>query len=137
MNSSENQPLTNECMNETNTPLNEQHQEKLYDLTMLEEIAGDNPDFIKSMLQLFIDNTPADLSRMKEAFEQNNWKEVGSIAHKMKSSVSSLGIQSLEAALRRLEMKGEVNEAKETIHLLIQHMDEVLNKVYVQLKQQL
>lgn len=77
--------------------------EKLYDLTMLESIGKDDKAFSDNIITIFVDTMPGNIEGLVHAFSENNFEQVGKIAHKMKSSIDLLGISSLKFVIRKLE----------------------------------
>ncbi len=77
----------------------------LFDLTYLQEISDHNKEFESEMIQLFIDQAPAELEIMAKAIEEGNHALISEVAHKLKSSYSMLGIQE-DRLVQRLEYQG-------------------------------
>jgi signal transduction histidine kinase/CheY-like chemotaxis protein len=69
-------------------------QKPLYDLSKLENIAKGNSNFISKMIGLFIAQTPLSMKEMNDAFVRNDFLQISKIAHRMKSSIDNLGIES-------------------------------------------
>lgn len=79
----------------------------LYNLAMVNSIAGDDDGFVKRMLQLFLDTIPPSLQEMQQETTRQNWEQVGKLAHKMKSTIDSMGIVSLKETIRKIELNGK------------------------------
>ncbi|RVU02722.1 PAS domain-containing sensor histidine kinase [Mucilaginibacter limnophilus] len=103
--------------------------EKLYDLTMIETISKNNESFVNKMILMFCDVTSQDVDKLKEAAAQGNWETVSQLAHKLKSTVGNMGVESLKDVVRALELKASDNP-----QALVEELDEKLNKVKAQLK---
>jgi len=103
-----------------------QPSEPLYDLSMLMSIGKDDPGFIIRMLQLFVDETPPMMVKIKEAFASGDFKSVTYYAHRMKPSITNLGIKSLKADVLNIELHAADNPDTAA---LIERVDEVLGKV--------
>lgn len=103
-------------------------EERLYSIAMIEAIGKNNPAFIDKMIVMFVDFVTKDFDKLKEAAIQNNWKEVGQIAHKLKSTFGNMGVTSLVPYVIDLETQtGEPNQ-------LIANLDTGLEKVFRQMK---
>ncbi len=76
---------------------------KLYDLTMIRSVSGGDESFIKKMVALFTETVPQNVSELKVACENENWEQVSKLAHKLKSTVDSMGIISLKTIIRSVE----------------------------------
>ena len=104
---------------------------KLYNLTMVYGIAGGDESFVKRMLQLFLDTMPASLQEIQQQADQQNWAQVGKLAHKLKSTIDSMGITSLKEIIRQIEQNGKKGE--QTAQLPAQvHLVETVMKVCIE-----
>ena len=107
---------------------------KLYNLKMVYAIAGGDVSFVKRMIQLFLDTVPQSLLEMKQETDQQNWEQVGKQAHKLKSTIDSMGITSLKEAIRQIEVNGKKRERTESIPPLVALVDMVMNACMEQVK---
>ncbi|TGD81154.1 ATP-binding protein [Hymenobacter wooponensis] len=73
-----------------------------YDFYMLGKLAT-NKEFIRKMLELFIQRVPGQVETLQQAIEQENWEDVAREAHTLKSTFGSLNIQPETSHLKRLE----------------------------------
>lgn len=80
--------------------------ERLYDLATLKDIGGDDPVFMKEMVELFATITPDTLTDIKHAIQTENWQQVGSIAHSLKANIISYGISGMKEIILKLESCG-------------------------------
>ena len=108
--------------------------EKLYDLTMVETISGGDKSFILKMVQLFIDTMPQNLKDLQDALQQENWEMVGKHAHKMKSTIDSMGISLLKDDIRAVESNGKHKTNLETVPASVQKVATILDQCIAQLK---
>ncbi len=76
---------------------------KLYDLSIVQSVSGGDKAFIKRMILLFIETVPQNLQDLNTALRSQNWEQVGKLAHKLKSTVDSMGIKSIHADIRSVE----------------------------------
>ena len=86
------------------------------------------------MVKLFLDTIPLDLKKLEDAASNEDWEKVGFIAHKMKSTIDSMGIVAIGTTIRKLEMKGESKETKESIVEMVTEVSTVLKKVITQMR---
>jgi CheY-like chemotaxis protein len=125
-------PLTNETLQpvaETPNPC-----EKLYDLTMVQTIAGGDINFIKRMVQIFLDTMPPSIDQLKNELQQQNWDALSKLAHKMKSTIDSMGIARLKDVIRTIEANGKQKNDLDKLPALVSQVDEVLKQCIQQLK---
>lgn len=93
---------------------------KLYNLTMIYGIAGGDESFVKRMLQLFLDTMPNTLVEIQQNTALQNWTLVSKLAHKMKSTIDSMGITTLKEVIRQIEQNGKKREQTEQIPAQVQ-----------------
>ena len=105
--------------------------EQLYDLGKLLSIARNDNGFILKMLQLFISESGQGLIKLNEAYESGDLKTVKYYAHRMKPSITNLGITSIKDDILALEMMEEKTPAIDGNLVLVNN---VLNKVMEQLR---
>ena len=108
--------------------------QKLYDLAMVETISGGDKAFVAKMVQLFVDTIPQTMHDMEKSAAEQQWEATGKLAHKMKSTIDSMGIVSLKAEIRALEANGKASESIDQIPVQVQHINEVLAKCIEQIK---
>ena len=94
-----------------------------YNLTGLKEMAQGNDDFVKNMINVFLEHTPPILEEMNESFKKGDLKKVGELAHQIKPSVDLMGIESVHEIIRDVEKKGKDN--------IIEGMNSNINKLNV------
>lgn len=108
--------------------------EKLYDLSMVREISRGNDEFVLKMVQLFINTMQAEMEELKKYLSEKNWVAIGGIAHKIKSSIDTMGIILLKEDIRKLETYGKEQLNLDEVPILIQKIITVLSKVIQALK---
>jgi HPt (histidine-containing phosphotransfer) domain-containing protein len=96
--------------------------EKYVDLTYVKALSNGNKDFVNQMIQIFIDQTPETLSTMEMHLGTLNLGALKASAHKMKSSVTIMGIKELEKMINELEEICSKNSGTE-------QLPEILNKI--------
>ncbi len=109
---------------------------RLYDLTMVESIGGGDPAFVKKMVQLFIDTMPRNVDEINAALQSNDWIEIGKLAHKMKATIDSMAIVSLQQDIRTLESNGKNSQNIEAIPSLVDRVVSVLKQCVEALKKE-
>lgn len=83
--------------------------EKILDLSYLNEISGGDTDFVKEMLELFLNTTTKEISQFDQLVAESNWVAVGNLAHKLKAPIQMLGATELFGLVRNLEFLGKEN----------------------------
>ncbi|GAB2774034.1 Hpt domain-containing protein [Salinimicrobium soli] len=93
----------------------------IYNLESVEEMAGGDQDFLKVVVQTFIEEIPPDLVAMNEAVAEGNAGQAYQYAHKMKPNLQMFGldlmpqIKIIEEWSKSGKDKKEVEEAAEII----------------------
>jgi CheY-like chemotaxis protein len=108
--------------------------EPLYDLGMLLGIGKDDPGFITKMLQLFVKETPPLVQKMKDAVPAGDYDSIRYYAHRMKPSITNMGIKSLKQDILKAEL---CKNDDPDIPACINRLDEVLQQVIEQLQVEL
>jgi CheY-like chemotaxis protein/HPt (histidine-containing phosphotransfer) domain-containing protein len=81
------------------------------DISMLYEIAGNDEDYIKTMIYAFVENLPMVIAKMEAAYAKGDWQGVFKSAHYAKSSLSVIKIPDIFDWVLAIEgkAKNEVN----------------------------
>lgn len=109
--------------------------EKLYDLGMVESIAGGDTAFVNKMVQIFLDTMPPTAVQLNEALQNKDWDALSKLAHKMKSTIDSMGIVRLREVIRTIEANGKSRTDLEGLPALVKRVDEVLSECFAQLRE--
>ena len=89
---------------------------KLYSLDMFE---ADEPDFVRSIVEMFVENTPDSIAAIKKAFELDEMETVRQQAHKLKPHFSFFGAAGLQQTFQMIEDYARANDNKEQLPDLI------------------
>lgn len=84
--------------------------EPLYSIEIIRKMSHNNEAFMKRARQLFADTIPVTVRDMQQGVEQEDWKTVSGLAHKVKSTIDTMKIDSLKEVVRFVE----VNAKEET-----------------------
>jgi HPt (histidine-containing phosphotransfer) domain-containing protein len=86
------------------------------------------------MVALFIETVPQNVQDLKNAMQEENWEQVGKTAHKLKSTIDSMGIKSIRQEIRTVEANARQKEALQDIPGLVSNIDSVINQCIEQLQ---
>jgi HPt (histidine-containing phosphotransfer) domain-containing protein len=78
----------------------------------LEMVAGGDSDLLRELIGMFRDQVLEFNSELKALYEEGDYKALGDLAHKAKSSVAIMGMDSLANMLKTFEL--EAKERKNT-----------------------
>jgi HPt (histidine-containing phosphotransfer) domain-containing protein len=99
---------------------------KSYDLSLLQELVGENTPAVREIVQKFVQDTPPEVDRLEKAVAANDLRAMSVQAHKLKGQLKLFGLESAAPSLILMEKvgKGEgLPSADQT--LLQQHAEEV------------
>jgi len=105
-----------------------------YDLTVINALCYNNPQFLEKLLLVFTENVIIDVAAIKTAASEGNWSEAAKVAHKIKPSISHFGIYSLKDVIRGLE--NYENSNRQQLNLQVTELDAVINDVLLNLTQE-
>src|SRR6185503_8557257 len=129
---------TSATLSEKNIPLKNHTSmlpvNKLYDLSMVQSVSGGDEGFIKKMVALFIETVPQNLDELVKAVQTENWDQVGKTAHKLKSTVDSMGIKSIRQEIRTVEANAKAKTQVEEIPALVDKIGSVIHECIGQLQ---
>ena len=92
------------------------------DLSYLENITGSNNEVMIEMIDLMLTETPKHIAKIKQAHEEENWKDLGAESHKLKPMFLYVGLTSLNETAQDLEKYGK---QADHLHLIPNLIDEL------------
>jgi HPt (histidine-containing phosphotransfer) domain-containing protein len=73
------------------------------DLSFIRENSFNNERFVVEMLELFIATTPALLTELRQYLNNQEWTQLGQVAHKLKAQVHTFGMEEASNYLGEIE----------------------------------
>lgn len=110
----------------------EQDAGPLYDLTAIYELANGDDAFVKRMVEMFVQRTPATVDKMQAAAETGDFTTAGKLAHQLKPSIDTLKIIGAKELVREIEKAGKSGGAG--LAEMLERLVEVLGPVLVGLR---
>jgi len=107
---------------------------QLFSLNKIETLGRGNTEFVKEMMDLFVQHTPETLDEMEEAINNNDWKRIANLAHFMKPSIRNLAVSSIFNDLEELENIIAAPADIDQVWVLFDRVRSVLGEVTAQLK---
>jgi PAS domain S-box-containing protein len=108
--------------------------EKLYDLQKLRAMTKGDEGFLQKMLQIFVSTMPESMRAMELAFAAQDWTQLAALAHRIKSSLAGMGINSIKDEILLLEANATSDCPKGEISIAFQSVKETVLNVIEQLK---
>lgn len=103
------------------------------DLTYLKSLANDDESFIRDMINIFKEQIEEYKTQMPEFLESANFDRLSKMAHKAKSSVAVMGMNSEAELLKELEILAKNSEQVERYEGMLESFfkksDEALNEL--------
>lgn len=88
------------------------------DLRRLRETTMGDEEFMVELIDLFLDDSPAQIRVLRDAIEGREGEAAASAAHRLKGSSGNLAADSLAALCQRVEESGRENRVEEMPGLL-------------------
>jgi PAS domain S-box-containing protein len=92
------------------------------DLSSLRKMSNNDESFVQDMVTSFIEKTPDIIKQIRKANKDENWQEVGAMAHKLKPNLAFMGIDSLKKLIAQIESNANNNTNTEEIPGLIKKL---------------
>jgi len=98
------------------------NEKPVIDVNYLKELSNNNIKFVIEMLEIFVEEIPAEINILEEAIEQGDYKTIKKFSHKLKSSTQSLNMgDEVEKILSTIEnLAGSAKNMKTIRELLTQ-----------------
>jgi HPt (histidine-containing phosphotransfer) domain-containing protein len=101
---------------------------------MIRSVSGGDEGFIRKMILLFMETVPQNVQELVDATGQKNWEQVAKMAHKLKSTIDSMGIRSLHDQIRAVELRAKNKEQLDQMHEMVSQVDSVVSVCIRQLR---
>lgn len=105
-----------------------------YNLESVEEMAGGDQDFVKVVVQTFLEEIPPDLEGMNQAIIDDNAAQAYQYAHKMKPNLQMFGLE-LMPQIRIIEDWSKSGNSKDEVHKAGRIITDKYKKAEKQLKE--
>ena len=120
-----------ESVTEPSKPVSTQ---KLYDLEKLIPFSRGNESFLKKMIKVFCDQTPAEVDEMVAAFNTQQFEKMGAIAHKIKPNIDNFNILLLAEDIRLVEKARHEKVDFQQLETAIENIKRVTSEVIESMK---
>lgn len=107
----------------------------LLDLDHLKKIIGDDPAFIRQVLQIFIRNTPKDMGALVESVEKGSHEQVSFYAHKLKSAAGAIGYNEAYEDFKVLEAMGKELAPMDEIQIKVSKLSSECASCMIEIEQ--
>lgn len=98
--------------------------ERVTNLEYLTNVCDGDKVFMRDMIETFITNTPSTINEMQKWINKADWKKIANLAHKLKPSITFMGIESLKSVIKKIEDYGHENHNTDEIPRLVATLSE-------------
>lgn len=89
--------------------------QKQIDREFLRQYYHDLVDELEEIFEIFVEETPKEISQLNMLFAQNKFREAGQLLHKIIPSFTNVGLPHLSAQLKQVERQLDPEEKEYTI----------------------
>lgn len=114
--------------------LNDFKREKSYDISQILLMSRGDDGFVKSLVKMFIVQTPLYINNMVNKFEGGDYVGMGEIAHQLKQSVYAMRIHNLKKPVMVLVNAGKKNLFDDSLASQIEVIKQTAELVIIELK---
>ena len=107
---------------------------KFINLDYLDMMSDGDLEMKKVMLDMLFEELPTELAKMRELANAGDWKELSSVAHKMKSTLSFVGCDEMTTANNDIESICKDADDTSMIPTKMEILENNLDNVMMELK---
>ena len=107
---------------------------RFINLSYLDLMADGDLKMKKLMLEMLLKEIPSELDKMQQLYQQHNWSGLRRVSHKMKTTLSFIGNQSLSDANRSIEYIAKREDGLEQLPDFFGILKELSPKILIELR---
>jgi HPt (histidine-containing phosphotransfer) domain-containing protein len=108
---------------------------KVCNLDYLNDLAKGNPEFVKEMIDIFIEDNCEELQSLEKNIQQKNYPLIKEVAHKMRSTIAFVGLDRIiENNLSEIEELALTGSGVQKIEISFLKVKEICQKAAEELK---
>lgn len=115
---------------------NHNHIDKV-DFSYLEKVSGNNKSFIIEIAEAFLKSIPTSIQELGTYSDNENWTELARVAHKIKPSITLLGVHNLKDKIVKLEEEAKRHKNPWLINKLAKEIGSELKETLESIKIQI
>ena len=115
----------------------ENNDSERYNLTELKKMTGNSTSFINTMLRTFIDNSENAILLFQEGLKDENWEQIGEVAHKLLPSYRHLDVKSIVSMLLEIKTNCIVEYNYSVVPELVENMIIEMEKLLVEIRKEM
>ena len=111
--------------------------DKLVNLDLLKTMSGENNDFVKEFIGIFLTSTPQSIVMLLDFIKKKDWENICQSAHKLKPTFAYVGLKDLGEDAARIEELAKSKTGMEEIITLAERLNHHCKKAVSQLEHEL
>lgn len=108
---------------------------KHIDTDLLKEVADGNNELIFDLVDMYIEQAPKFSEQLENLLEKEDYQALGKLAHKIKGSLSTIGITTLAQEMKELEQIAKANKATEQYSSYVNRYKAISKEAILELKE--
>lgn len=111
--------------------------EKLYDLTLINQVAKGNIALQEKLCRTFITSASESLAELQTATTSGNIESIHKAAHKLKSTIEAMNVRDATTLVKLIEKSARLQVNTEAIPDMVQQTAGIIHDTITQLKNDL
>lgn len=103
-------------------PQKQTHKTEQADLNYLYTLSDGDIDFMQEMVSAFISEIPDTIRLFEQYLKSEDWQAIGTLAHKIKPSIQTMGLNHTYELMKVIEMSGKKEQELEMLPAHIAQM---------------
>ncbi|MEQ1587446.1 MAG: ATP-binding protein [Cyclobacteriaceae bacterium] len=105
------------------------------DLSYLKKVSNNNGQFIQEIVASFLESMPNTVEEIKTQLAQKNWEQLSRVVHKIKPTITLMGIHHLKDKIVLLEQESKNGQNENTIQELAEEVSLFLSRAIKSLRE--
>jgi HPt (histidine-containing phosphotransfer) domain-containing protein len=105
------------------------------DLSYLKKVSNNNGQFILEIIASFLESMPNTVEDIKTQLAQKNWEQLSRVVHKIKPTITLMGIHHLKDKIVLLEQESKNGQNENTIQELAEEVSLFLSRAIKSLRE--
>lgn len=97
------------------------------DLEYIRESAFGKDEFVKDMINLFLQEVPESIAQVKKSVEKEDWQALQKEIHKLRPNLTAFGIKKLDARLEGVQRAGADNQRHPDLENILSELYETVD----------
>ena len=110
---------------------------KHINLDYMDMMSDGDESMKKIMLEMLLEELPEEIEKMEKLFQAADWSELGSVSHKMKSTLAFVGNEQMTEANRQIEHLAKEASDLGAIQPLMNTLVELSPKALLELQEEM